>query len=241
MTSESTKTPENEALGTTIGAIETEVATVQVTIRKASRRRLCLLVAALTIVGVAIWAFYSLAMSFGSEENLELLAKEAQAKLEDSKGPALKQFEQLKENAVPVLQEAFTARVQEDTEKYRDAVDQEKGILMQNLEVELERKIRDHFQKASEKYQAILRQEFPELEDPELMDAVYSSIVDTMDRLVEEYYSDKVSEEIEGLNDKWEKFEMAELPAEGELKMEQQFLAALLHLAAMKVDDQAIE
>ena len=34
---------------------------------------------------------------------------------------------------------------------------------------------------------------------------------------------------------------LTELPAEGEKPLEQQFLAALLHLAAMKVDEESVE
>ena len=241
MTSESTRTTENEAFGTKIGAIEKEVATVKVVVRRASRRRLAVLVVALAIVGISLWMFYKLAMSFGSQENLSLLAEKARARIEESTDPALKQVQKLQENAVPVLREAFTAQVEKDTPKYSAAVDKERETLMKNLESELDKKIRAHFQKSSEKYQAILKEEFPELEDPELLDAMYSSIVDIMDRLVEEYYSDKVRNEIQGLNDKWLEFEMAELPAEGELPLEQQFIASLMYLAAMKIDEKSVE
>ena len=241
MTSESTRTTENEAFGTKIGAIEKEVATVKVVVRRASRRRLAVLVVALAIVGISLWMFYKLAMSFGSQENLSLLAEKARARIEESTDPALKQVQKLQENAVPVLREAFTAQVKKDTPKYSAAVGKERETLMKNLESELDKKIRAHFQKSSEKYQAILKEEFPELEDPELLDAMYSSIVDIMDRLVEEYYSDKVRNEIQGLNDKWLEFEMAELPAEGELPLEQQFIASLMYLAAMKIDEKSVE
>ena len=241
MTSESTGTTEREALGKEIGAIEKEVATVKVVIRRASRRRLGLLVVALAIVGASIWMFYSLAMEFRSEENLDLLAEEARGRIDDSSDLALREVEKLRKTAEPILREAFMAQVKKDTPKYSAAVDKEREILMKNLESELDEKIRAHFQKSSEKYQAILREEFPELKDPELLDAMYSSVVDIMDRLVDEYYSDKVQSEIEGLNEKWKKFEMAELPAEGEPQLTQQFLASLLNLAAMKIDDKSVE
>jgi multidrug efflux pump subunit AcrB len=241
MTSENTGTTENEALGRKIGAIEKEVATVKVVIRRASYTRLVILVFALAFVGTSVWMFYSLARDFASRENLALLADQAKIRMEMSYNPALKEFERLKKTAVPVLKEAFTAQVEKDTPKYSAAVDRERETLMKNLESELEKKITAHFEKASEKYRAILREEFPELKDPALLDAMYSSVVDTMYRLVEEYYSDKVRDEIQGLNDKWLEFEMAELPAEGEPPLEQQFLAALLNLAAMKVDDKSAE
>ena len=47
--------------------------------------------------------------------------------------------------------------------------------------------------------------------------------------------------EIEGLNDKWREFEMAELPSQGEPQLQQQFLAAFLNMAAMKIDEKSVE
>ena len=241
MTSESTRTTENEAFGTKIGAIEKEVANVKVVVRRAGRRRLAVLFVALAIVGIALWMFYNLAKSFVSEDNLELLAEKAQARIEESTDPALRQVQRLQENALPVLREAFMAQVEKDTPRYSAAIDRERDTLMRNLESGLDEKIRVHFQKSSEKYQAILREEFPELKDPKLLDAMYSSVVDIMDRLVEEYYSDKVINEIQGLNDKWTEFEMAEMPAEGELPLGQQLVASLMYVAAMKIDEKSVE
>ncbi len=242
MASESTRTAENEALGKTIAGIEAEVATVKVVVRRASRTRLALLVVALTIICTAIWAFWSLGKGFGSEENLNLLAEKAQARIDEGSGQrALEQVEKLQKNALPVLQKAFTDQVEKDKDTYSDKIDEERQKLQKNLETKLNEKIQAHFEKASEKYQAILKDEFPELEDPELLDAVYSSVVDIMDRLVEEYYSEKVRSEIQGLNDKWADFEMAELPSGDDEPLEKQFLAALLHLAAMKIDDASVE
>ena len=199
------------------------------------------MVVAVALVGIAIWMFYSLAMDFKSKENLNLLAEKARARMLDSSESARREFERLRENAEPVLRDVFTAQVEKDTPKYSAAVDRERVTLIGNLQSELDKKIKAHFEKSSEKYQAILREEFPELKDPKLLDAMYSSVVEIMDRLVEEYYSDKMRNEIEGLNQKWLDFEMAELPAKGEPQLEQQFLAALLHLAAMKVDDKSVE
>ena len=241
MTSESTRTTENEALGKKIGAIENEVATVKIAIRRASRTRLALLVAVVAVIGISVWMFYNLARSFASEETLNLFAEKAKERIEDSSPEALKQVQRLQKTALPKLQEAFNAQVEKDRPKFMSALEMERDTLLGNLQNQLEVKIKDHMEGASDKYQAILQDEFPELEDPELLDDMFSSIVNIMDRLAEEYYSDKIRGEIEGLNEKWDNFEMADVPGEGEPRLEQQFLAALLNLAAMKVDDQSVE
>jgi hypothetical protein len=241
MTSEKKPATENDALEKKIGAIEKEVATVKVAIRRSSRTRLLLLVAALVIIGVAIGMFWNLAKELGSKENLDLLANKAGERAKDTTDRAVDHAKALAENAVPVLQKAFTEQVNKDMPKYRAALDREGMALKENLETELDKKIRAHVDEASVKYQAILREEFPDLENPELLDKMYASITDIMDRLANEYYNEKVAQALEGINDKWLKFEMAELPAEGEPSFDRQFIASLMYLAALKIDEGSVD
>lgn len=241
MTPQESPTTENEALLKEIGAIEKELAAVKVTIRRASRTRLALLVLVLALVGTSIWMFYRLAMDFGSRENLNRLAEKARIRVEQSSGPAISNVRALADSSLPVLREAFAAQVEKDMPKYSDVVSRESDLLRTDLEKQLDEKVRAHFQQTSLKYQEILKQEFPELEDPKMLDQLYSSIVDIMERLVEEYYSDRVREQIEEMNKMWLDFEMAEEPAEGETPLEQQFAASLLHLMALKIDKKSVE
>lgn len=39
----------------------------------------------------------------------------------------------------------------------------------------------------------------------------------------------------------WLEFDVADLPAEGETPLEQQFMASVLHLAALKIDRKSVE
>lgn len=241
MTPAETPATEKEALLKEIGAIEKEVATLKVVIRRASRTRLALLLIALALVGASIWAFYRLAMSFGSQENLNLLAAQARVRASDSSRSAINHVRALAENSLPVLREAFSAQVKKDQSKYTETLNRERDLLLKTLQSQLDEKIRAHFHQTSLKYQSILREEFPELEDPKLLDQMYSSVVDIMERLVEEYYSERVRHQIEEMNTMWLEFDIADLPAAGETPLEQQFVASLLHLAALKVDRKSVE
>jgi multidrug efflux pump subunit AcrB len=241
MTSEKPPTVDSDALEKKIGAIEKEVATVKVVIRRASRTRLAMLLAVLLIIGIAILSFYNLAKSFGSKENLNLLAEKAKARAESTSKDALRHVTALKENSLPVLQEAFTAQVNKDTRKYQAVLDHEGQLLTKNLQTELEKKLRAHFEESSAKYQAILRDEFPDLEDPELLDKMYANVDGVMDRLVQEYYSDQIKQQIDGMGDKWLEFETAEEPQGDEPSLEMQFVATLFYLAAMKIDEKSVE
>ncbi len=231
----------DKALEKKIGAIEKEVATVKVVIKRAGRTRLALLVAVLLLIGIAIWSFYSLAMEFRSEENMKLFAEKAKARAESSREEAQRQLEGLAKTAVPVLQEAFTAQVEKDRSKFQTALENEGETLKKNLETELNKKIKAQIEQMSKKYEAILRDEFPDLEDPELLDQMFASVEDIVVRLGEEYYSEGIQDQIEGMGDKWLEFDMAEEPKEGDPTLEVQFMASLLHLAAMKIDEKSVE
>lgn len=241
MTPEKPPANENDALEKRIGAIENEVANVRVVVRRAGRTRLLMLLAALLLIGIAVWMFYGLARQFGSQENLNLLAQKAQARAQESSGPAMRHVQGLVDNSVPVLREAFRKQVEKDMPRYQAALDKEGQILAKNLETKLNEKIKTHYEEASKKYQEILREEFPDLEDPELLDKMYSSVVDILERFAEEYYSEKIQAEIDSMNQKWIQFEMAEVPKEGDPSLEQQFMASLLYLAALKIDEKSVE
>ncbi len=241
MTSERTLAIDNDALEKKIGAIEKEMAAVKVVIRRSSLTRLSMLLAVLALIGIAIGMFYGLAKELSSQDNLNKLAATAQERSADTTEIAEKEADKLAKNAVPVLQKAFTEQVEKDRPKFQAALDREGLVLKENLKAELDKKLRAHFDAASVKYQAILREEFPDLEDPELLDKMSGSVTDIIDGLRNEYYNDKVRTQIEGINDKYFAFDMVEHPKEGEPSLNMQFIASLMYLAALKIDEESVE
>lgn len=241
MTSEKTPANETDALEKKIGAIEKEVATVKVVIRRASRTRLALLLGVLLVIGGAIWMFYNLAMEFRSEETRKLFAEKASIRAKELSEKAVRSGKELAETSVPVLRAAFEKQVEKDMPKYRAALDKEGMALKANLEEELDKKIRGQFDAMSAKYQTILREEFPDLEDPELLDKMYASLTDIIDGLRKEYYNDRVESQLEGISKKYYEFELADLPKEGDPSLNMQFVASLMYLAALKIDEGSVE
>lgn len=232
MTSDSPPTTENQALLTKIGAIEQEIAAVKKTVRRASFTRLSLLLLVLAFLAGAVWMFYGLALEFGSKENRDLLAVKAQERANQSSQPALRELRALFENSKPVLIEAFQKQVETDTPKYTEVFTRERDKLRANLEVRLGEKITARYKEAGDRYQQILREEFPQTEDPDLLVRLYASIEQIMEKLVQKYYSEQVRQELQELQTTWDEFDMADLPGEGEIPLQQQFVASLLQLAA---------
>ncbi len=242
MTSEKTPATDTDALEKKIGAIEKEVATVKVVIRRASRTRLALVLAIILVLFGGAYMYYKLALEFGSEETRQLFTAKATEQAQDLSDKAIRQAKALAEKSVPVLREAFEKQVEKDMPKYRAALDKEGLALKENLEKELDKKVKAKFDEMSVKYQAILREEFPELEDPALLDKVYGSFTDIIDGVRKEYYNDKVKGELEGISEKYFAFEMAEVPTDEDApSINMQFVASLMYLAALKIDEGSVE
>ena len=241
MTSEKTPANDTDALEKKIGAIEKEVATVKVVIRRASRTRLVLLLAVLLVIGGAILAFYNLAMEFRSAETQKLFAEKATVRAKELSDKAVKSVKELADTSIPVLREAFEKQVEKDMPKYRAALDKEGVALKATLEQELDKMVRAKFDEMQVKYQAMLREEFPDLEDPELADKMYASFADILDGIRSEYYNEKVATQVQGIQDKYFAFEKAEQPKEGDPSLNMQFVASLMYLAALKIDEGSVE
>ena len=237
MMSEKSPTVENEALAKKLDATHQELTSLKSTIRTGGRIRLVLLLAIVAFLAISIWSFYSLGKELASKENLDTLAQAAQKRSVPTRELALKHVESLSKTAVPKLQEIFVDQVNADMPKYQAVLNEQTGKLTENLDKALNDKLNAHFQKSSEKYVGILQEEFPELNDPKLLDEFSSGMLDIMDRLVAEYYSDDIRRQVEELGAKWDKFEMAPEPKDGPT-LEKRFLVALLKLAAMKLDEE---
>ena len=240
MSTENSPMAENEALLRKAGALGEEVKAMKVAMRRASLTRLTLLLLVIAFLAVSIWMFYNLAMRFKSKENLDLLAAKANQRLNESTGPAMKQLQGLVDKCTPVLTKAFSEQAQADMPKYTEVLNGQRELLVKNLESRLGDRITARTEAAGDRYEAILREEFPQVDDSELIVQMYASIEQIMEKLVAKYYSDQIRQEVEGVAESWDDFEMADLPAEGEPPLEQQFLAALLQLAAYRLEGQTI-
>ena len=237
MSSETSPTAENEALLAQIGALEKEVAATKVAMRRASLTRLVLLLLVLGFLALSIWMFARLAMEFVSQDNLDKLQAKATERIEASREPAMRQLRQLVDTCTPLLKEAFSKQAQADMPKYTKALEEEREVLVKNLQSRLSERINARYKKAGERYQAILREEFPQVQDPDLIVQMYGSLEQIMEKLVAKYYTDQLRQEVEGVCTTWQEFEMAELPAADEPPLEQQFLATMMQIGGQRLEE----
>jgi hypothetical protein len=239
MSTETYPTAENEAVLKKVEALEQEIAALKSAISRGRVVRLLLLVMILALICAAVWTFYRLALEFGSRENLNLLAERARIRLNASADPAMKELHALVNSCTPVVTTAFRERAEADMPKYTEALAAERDVMVTNLQTRLQEKVNDRYRQTEEKFQAILQEEFPEADDPELIVQTYTSIEQILEKLIQKYYSDELEREVEELSLTWEDFEMAELPGEDEVSLEQQLMAGLLRLASLRLESKS--
>lgn len=240
MSPEKSPTEGNEALLSQIATLGDEVTAVKVALRRSSRTRLLLLLLVLAFLAVAIWMFYTLALSFGSKENLNLLAEKANERLDQSVEPAMNHLQGLIDHCMPVLTKAFNDQTQADMPKYTKTLDEQRELLVRNLESRLGDRITARCETVGDQYEAILREEFPEVDDSDLIVQMYASMEQILVKLVDKYYSEQIRQEVEEVCQRWEDFEMADLPEEGDLSLQQEFLAELMLLGHYRLKNKPI-
>jgi hypothetical protein len=240
MSTENSPTAENEVLLKKVGALGDEVKAMKVAMQRSSRTRLLLLLLVVAFLAVSIWMFYKLALRFGSQENLDLLAAKARERLNQTADPAMKQFQAMVDYCTPVLTKAFSEQAQADMPKYTEVLNEQRETLVKNLQSRLGDRVNARWEATGDRYEAILREEFPQVENADLIVQMYASLEQIMEKLVAKHYSDEIRQEVEGISDTWNNFEMADFPAEGKPPLEQEFLAELLQLAAYRLKGQTI-
>jgi len=240
MSTKNSPTAENEALLKRVGALNEEVKAMKVAMRRAGRTRLLLLLLVVAFLAASIWMFYRLALQLVSQENRDLLAAKARERLNQTADPAMKQFQAMVDHCTPVLTKAFSEQAQADMPKYTRVLEEQQELLVKNLQTRLDERLNARWEAVSDRYEAILREEFPDVQDTDLIVQMYASLEQIIEKLVAKHYSDEIRQEVEGITNTWNDFEMAEDPALGEPPLEQQFLAALLQLAAYRLEGQTI-
>ena len=113
--SESAPTPDLQRLASRVHGLETAL-------YHARNARRLLTIATLILVCISGFAFYKLGDNFRKQENLEVLLKEAEARLNDRSDDYMREVQTLVNNASPKLTAAFYAQAKHDMPLYLEAI-----------------------------------------------------------------------------------------------------------------------
>jgi hypothetical protein len=216
--------------------VDTETAAVIKALAKAKRVTRCILVGVLLILVVVGFLFYyQIYQKVTSQEAINEMGELAQAQLEANMPTYSSELNSLVESAKPKLQEAFQAQLQKDMPKYQAALDEQRQLMIENLQTRLKEKLTGQQDELLEKYKGILQEEFPQIADEERHARMISNVKVAMDQLVQKYYVDEFREHLERVYDLWEAWPVADPVAEGGDPLADQAFGYLLELLQVKL------
>ena len=178
MSHESAPPPEQVTLQ--VEAIERETRAVQAALVAGHRYRLLLVVLLLLVAVVSVSAFFRLFQRFQEKEQLDALLKQAESRLTARSDLVTREVETLVNNAAPKVSAAFGERAKQDLPQFLQAAGVERDALVANLQAKLEPRLKAHYQKLLERQATLFAEEFPEIQDPKLREAMLAKAAATL-------------------------------------------------------------
>jgi hypothetical protein len=218
-----------------VGAIESESRAVVAALGRARTYRLLLLVLVFAFAAISVNAFYQLFTGFMAKEQLDALVKKAEDRLTKRSDLLTKQVEQLVNHSAPKISAAFGEQAKQDLPQFLRAAGVERDALVENLQVQLESRMQAHYKKLLERQQKIIDEEYPDVQDPKLREAMMANILVAVDRATKKYFIDELKTELEGMYAMWDQFPVAEPPGKDDVPLEDQLVGNMIELLKIKL------
>jgi membrane-associated HD superfamily phosphohydrolase len=226
----------NEVLERHVESVEAQTRAISNALTRSRQTRLGIFLGFLLLVCAISYSFYKLGENFRSEENLNKMGELAQRHLDDNTDRYVGEVKMLVDNSLPVLKNAFMEQAKQDTPKYTAAIETQRDELLASLPKELENQITQHYQDILKRHERILKEEFPDLTDEQLV-RVAANLEKATKRLVEKYYVDRMSGELEALYQTWDRFPPADPPGPNDPELGQQMIGCMMELMIVKATE----
>lgn len=162
----------------------------------------------------------------------------AQKHLEKNQQIYRNELELLVSEVQPKLTEAFMSQAKKDTPEYTKAIDRERDLLAENLEIQFTALVNKQYEDTLAKSEQIIIREFPKAEDEEVRRKLMANMDLAMKKVAKEFQVDFFKEELNKLYEVWDTFPVAAAPDEGDPPLEDQLVYMLLDWFKMKLSSQ---
>jgi hypothetical protein len=192
--------------------------------------RLVLLLAFVVLVAVTLTAFYRFGERVQSEEYMGRVQAAAQKHLDQNTDRYVKQAELLADETAPALRDAFARQAEKDTPAILKAMEAEGDKFSASMKEQLAQRVERHSRQAVARHEAILRAEFPQVNDEKAMQRMTNNLGVAMERAAKKYYVNQADDQLKRLYDGWAKFPAAPKPGKADMPVNDQLIADLLEL-----------
>jgi hypothetical protein len=226
---------EMQALSRQSEAVQRASADLTAALNRARGVRLCLVVAAVLLVALICFKFYSFGLEVQSPAYQSELLSISQKRLAAKSSDWSKQVETLIDKTSPALTKAFQEQINKDMPEFQKQLEKEKDTLATNLQEEFNKKVNSYYEKLQSQQEAMLKEEFPSIKDPATHEKMVKNIDKAVQNLVKRYFVDDFRKQIEEMQSTWDHFPEAERPKAGEPSLMDQFITTLLQYLATQL------
>ena len=214
-----------------LNALENESRRILRALQWSTKVRMILFFGLLLFVLISSFLFYRLYNDIKTRrlEEVQRLIAEQPAEFSE---PLTRQIMALAEQEGPFVAEAFREQAQEDSQLYVAAFDEERTTLINNLQSQLETKMTASYATMLNEQEQMLKEEFPELEDPEKMQNIRDNMEKIYDKLSKRYYVEFLKDELEDIAVSLDGFPKSE-PNDENIPVGEQIATEFLELVRM--------
>jgi hypothetical protein len=229
-----------------IESVERETSSLINALARARMINRLLLLAIVILIGVFGTLFYRLGKKIQQPEYLDELRIGAEMRFFDQDQPLteeqrhellIAEIKAFANAAQPVVTEAVQNRIDRDKALYEAELAKQRGLLVANLQERIAKQLQNRQEEVLSQYEAILKEEFKALddpEDPELYKRMIANFEAALQKLTKKYYIDELAAQMEQMYDRWDQFPAAE-PPRGEDELESEILNALGEVLVVKL------
>jgi len=228
-------TPEQQlaVLTDKLNALENESRRILRALQWATKVRMILFCALLMFVLVSLVLFYRLYVDV-RYNRIALVQQTIEQQPERFSEPLTRQIMLLAEEQGPHVVEVFRAQAVEDSDVIVQALNQERTVLINNLQENMEQKLAVFSSSLLDEQEKLLVEEFPVLKDPEKMENVRKNMEKVYQQFAERYYVDFMKEELEEMAVKLDAFPPTE-PKMANISIAEQIALEFIELVRMTV------
>ncbi len=232
--SDGVTTPDSAAIEQTVDAIQKKLQELDASLKATRTTRLVIVGGFLLLIVVTGGLFYSLGRRVQDKSYQQELLAAARTRIESNSDQYMKQVHQFVDDATPVVTKAFYEQSKKDMPLYLDAISQERGHLLDNLESRLNEQVSSKYETLLKQIENNLLKDFPEASDPVVHDRMIANVRLALNRLVKRYYADEFKQELAEMYEVWDTFPVAAAPDKNDAPLEDQLVGSLLDLMVMK-------
>tara|TARA_B100000029_G_scaffold497965_1_gene566149 strand:+ start:1432 stop:2166 length:735 start_codon:yes stop_codon:yes gene_type:complete len=228
---------ETAQLAARLAQLEAEAAQLETAwARSKSVNRTILLVLVLVVGGV-LYTSYDMITQIENPQWQTDMVEELKKSFELNQQEYEAEFKRIWGTVQPRLIKAFREQIQEDSPRFKTAFIAERDQFERNIKIKFKEALREHYKKALDRHEAILRTEFPELQDKQRSARVIAKTQLAIDELIDKYYIGPLEKEFQTLYASYEEFPIADPPdlKTGEKPLPSQFVGQALELLKLKL------